>query len=46
MYGKTVYQDVNKVNETKINVSRFEKGTYILLVVTNNGAETKKIIIE
>ncbi|WP_445721965.1 T9SS type A sorting domain-containing protein [Flavobacterium sp.] len=29
-----------------MDVSRFEKGTYILLVVTNNGAETKKIIIE
>lgn len=46
IHGKTVYQDINKVNETKIDVSRFEKGTYILLVVTNNGAETKKIIIE
>lgn len=44
--GKIVFSTKEAKNEQKIDVSKFAKGSYILLVVTDKGAETKKIIIE
>lgn len=46
LYGKQVIQQPLSMGNNTINVSLLAKGMYLLSVVTTNGKQTQKIVVE
>lgn len=46
LYGKQIKQQVLNMGANTIDVSRFAKGMYVVSIITEQGKETKKIVIE
>jgi len=46
MFGKLIYTNKANIGESKIDISNYQSGMYLLQVETENGSVTKKIIKE
>jgi Secretion system C-terminal sorting domain len=46
MFGKLIYTSKTNIGESKIDISNYPSGIYLLQVETENGSVTKKIIKE
>ncbi|MCX6209981.1 MAG: pectinesterase family protein, partial [Bacteroidetes bacterium] len=46
LYGKTVKQQPLSIGTNTINVSSFAKGMYLVSVITEQGKQTQKVVVE
>lgn len=46
LYGKKVKQQVLSMGNNTIDVSNFVKGMYLLSIITEQGKQTKKVVVE
>ncbi|NCW90343.1 MAG: T9SS C-terminal target domain-containing protein [Rhodocyclales bacterium] len=46
LFGKQIKQQALTMGTNAIDVSGFVKGTYFVSIVTENGKETKKVVVE